>query len=79
MVLYLINDMWDTTIENVPTIIYQHEGIDAITGQSNYFCAIHQIVESRWAKSYTPSIFMAHSLVPGFFSESWLELGGRRA
>ncbi|KAL7206744.1 hypothetical protein ACSBR2_019457 [Camellia fascicularis] len=45
--LHLVYDMWDTMIESVKKIIFDHEGIDLIVGQSTFFNVIHQILESR--------------------------------
>ncbi|XP_022880766.1 uncharacterized protein LOC111398038 [Olea europaea var. sylvestris] len=74
-VLHLIYDMWDTMIENVKKMVFEHEGIDLISGHSDFFDAIHQVLESRWNKSNTPLHCMAHSLVPKYYNESWLQDG----
>lgn len=73
--LHSIYDMWDTMIENVKAIIFEHEDKDYITGQSNFFDTIHEILEARWTKSNTPLHCIAHSLVPKYYHESWLQGG----
>lgn len=35
--LHLIYDMWDTMIEKVKVIVFEHEGKDLINGQSDFF------------------------------------------
>lgn len=35
--LLLIYDTWDKIIKNVKAIVFEHEGKDLITGQSNFF------------------------------------------
>lgn len=72
-ILHLIYDMWDTMIENVKKIVFEYEGIDMIDGNSDFFNAVHQILEARWTKSNTPLHCMAHSLVPKYYCEAWLQ------
>ena len=67
--------MWDTMIENVNAIIFEQKGLDISFGQSQFFNAIHEILVSRWAKSNTSLHFLAHTLVPKYYSASWLEGG----
>lgn len=74
-VLHLIYDMWDSMIENVKKIIFLHEGKDLITGSSTFFDAVQLVLETRWNKSNTPLHCMAHSLVPKYYHESWLQNG----
>ncbi|XP_025884405.2 uncharacterized protein [Solanum lycopersicum] len=71
--LHLIYDMWDSMIEKVKKVIFEHEGKDLISGQSIFFDTIHDILVARWNKSNTPLHCMAHSLVPKYYHESWLE------
>ncbi|KAH0709599.1 hypothetical protein KY284_011026 [Solanum tuberosum] len=71
--LHLIYDMWDSMIEKVKKVIFEHEGKDLISGQSNFFDTIHDILVARWNKSNTPLHCMAHSLVPKYYHESWLQ------
>ncbi|CAL5412651.1 unnamed protein product [Camellia sinensis] len=70
-VLHCIYDMWDTMIENVKAIIFEHEDKDHLIGQSDFFDKIHEILEARWTKSNTPLHCIAHSLVPKYYHESW--------
>nr|XP_016483409.1 PREDICTED: uncharacterized protein LOC107804097 [Nicotiana tabacum] len=49
--LHPIYDMWDTMIEKVKVIVFEHEGKDLITGQSNVFATIQGILMARWNKS----------------------------
>ncbi|KAL8477439.1 hypothetical protein ACS0TY_029655 [Phlomoides rotata] len=74
-VLHLIYDMWDTMIENVKKVVFEHEQKDIISGSSEFFDAIHQVLESRWNKSNTSLHCMAHSLVPKYYHEAWLQMG----
>ncbi|CAL5412655.1 unnamed protein product [Camellia sinensis] len=74
-VLHCIYDMWDTMIENVKAIIFEHEDKDHLIGQSDFFDKIHEILEARWTKSNTPLHCIAHSLVPKYYHESWLQGG----
>ncbi|XP_059639603.1 uncharacterized protein LOC132281975 [Cornus florida] len=53
-VLHLIYDMWDTMIEKVKSRIFGHEKQDVLTGQSNFFDVIHNILETRRNKSNNP-------------------------
>ncbi|XP_022843120.1 uncharacterized protein LOC111366639 [Olea europaea var. sylvestris] len=48
---------------------------DLKTKGCDFFDAIHQVLESRWNKSNTPLHCMAHSLVPKYYNESWLQDG----
>ncbi|KAL7184928.1 hypothetical protein ACSBR2_026971 [Camellia fascicularis] len=64
LVLHLVYDMWNTKIENVKKIIFDHEGIDIIT-----------VWESRRNKSNTPLHCMAHLLVPKYYCHAWLQDG----
>ncbi|PWA83414.1 hypothetical protein CTI12_AA168450 [Artemisia annua] len=73
--LHLIYDFWDTMIEEVREKIFKHEGLDAITGDSPFFNVSQTVLEARWNKSNTPLHSMAHSLVPKYYSETWLEVG----
>ncbi|XP_057481938.1 uncharacterized protein LOC130768842 [Actinidia eriantha] len=75
-VLHLVYDMWDSMIENVKKRIFEHEGKDMAIGRSSFFDAIHQILEGRWNKSNTPLHCMAHSLVPKYYCDTWLNDGG---
>ncbi|XP_059650540.1 uncharacterized protein LOC132296346 [Cornus florida] len=74
-VLHLIYDMWDTMIEKVKFRIFVHDKQDMLTGQSNFFDVIHNILETRWNKSNNPLHCMAHSLVPKYYTEAWIRGG----
>ena len=63
-------------IENVKKIIFEHEGLDVKSEKTSFFDAIHQILEARWNKSNTPLHCLAHSLVPKYYNEAWLQGGG---
>ncbi|XP_056698734.1 uncharacterized protein [Spinacia oleracea] len=72
-VLHLVYDMWDTMIETTKVHIFDHEGKDILTDTSDFFDAIHKVLESRWNKSSTPLHCLAHSLVSRFYSTRWLK------
>ncbi|KAL8550111.1 hypothetical protein ACS0TY_008803 [Phlomoides rotata] len=74
-VLHLIYDMWDSMIENVKNIIFEHEQKDMISGSSELFDVVQQVLESRWNKSNTPLHCITHSLVPKYYHEEWLKRG----
>ena len=48
------------------------ENIDLVVVQI-FFYVVHEILESRWAKSNTPLYCMAHSLVPKYYCDAWLQ------
>ncbi|XP_074374238.1 uncharacterized protein LOC141714626 [Apium graveolens] len=73
--LHLIYDMWDTMIEEVREKVFKEEGVDLKMGESLFFNGIQHILEARWNKSNTPLHCMAHSLVPKYYSQTWLESG----
>ncbi|KAL8094381.1 hypothetical protein AgCh_036057 [Apium graveolens] len=73
--LHLIYDMWDTMIEEVREKVFKEEGVDLKMGESSFFNGIQHILEARWNKINTPLHCMAHSLVPKYYSQSWLESG----
>ncbi|CAA0840437.1 Unknown protein [Striga hermonthica] len=74
-ILHLVYDMWDSMIEEIKTVVFRHEGKDLLVGQSAFFDAIHKILEERWNKSNTPLHCLAHSLVPKYYTDSWLKDG----
>ncbi|KAK9287266.1 hypothetical protein L1049_015679 [Liquidambar formosana] len=78
LVLHLIYNMWDTMIENVKKIIFEHERKDVNLDESDFFQAIHQILDSRWNKSNTPLHCLAHSLVPRYYCDDWIQGGSNR-
>ncbi|XP_047253664.1 uncharacterized protein LOC124887790 [Capsicum annuum] len=71
--LHLIYDMWDSIIEKDKKIIFEHEGENLISGQSNFFNSIHGVLVARWNKKNTPLHCMTHSLVPKYYHQSWLQ------
>ena len=71
LILHFIYDMWESMIENVKKIIFEHEDLDVKSEKSFFFDAIHQILEARWSKSNTPLHRLAHSLVPKYYNEAW--------
>ncbi|XP_074347289.1 uncharacterized protein LOC141686133 [Apium graveolens] len=73
--LHLIYDMWDTMIEEVREKVFKEEGVDLKMGESSFFNGIQHILEARWNKSNTPLHCMAHSLVPKYYIQTWLESG----
>jgi len=50
-------------IENVKSVIYQHEGTRE-NKQSPFYDVVHQILEDRWNKNYTPLRCLVHFLNP---------------
>ena len=40
-ILHFIYDMWDSMIENVKKIIFEHEGLDVKSEKTSFFDAIH--------------------------------------
>ena len=73
--LHLTYDMWNTMIENVKAIIFEQEGLNISSGQSQFFDAINEILVSRWAKSNTHLHCLTHALIPKYYSASWLDGG----
>nr|XP_009600221.1 uncharacterized protein LOC104095736 [Nicotiana tomentosiformis] len=63
--LHLIYDMWDTIIKKVKVIVFEHEGKDLITGQSNFFATIQGILVARYLKD--PNDLKKASLEYGVF------------
>ena len=56
--LHLVYDIWDTTIEKIKSVIYQHEE-KRENEQSLFYDIVHQILEDRWNKSNTPLQYLA--------------------
>ncbi|PWA38694.1 hypothetical protein CTI12_AA570610 [Artemisia annua] len=46
-VLHLVYDMWDTMIEQVKKVIFNHEGAGFLTEQSPFYDAIQNVIEIR--------------------------------
>ena len=59
--LHLVYDMWDTMIEKVKVVIYEHED-KRDNEQSSIYNMVHKILVDRWNKSNTPLQYLAHSL-----------------
>ncbi|XP_058005468.1 uncharacterized protein LOC131181423 [Hevea brasiliensis] len=51
--LHLVYELWDSMIEKVKQVIFDHEGKQA-DGFSPFYYVVHQILVDRWAKSNTP-------------------------
>jgi len=59
--LHLVYGMWNSMIENVEKVIYQHER-KTKTEYSSFFKVVELILIDRWIKSSTPLHCLAHSL-----------------
>ncbi|XP_057999043.1 uncharacterized protein LOC110673033 [Hevea brasiliensis] len=75
--LNLVYELWDSMIEKVKQVIFDHEGKQA-DGFSPFYYVVHRILVDRWAKNNTPLHCLAHSLNPRFYSEKWLQEGEGR-
>lgn len=60
-------------IEKAKVIVFEDEGKDLINSQSKFFDTIQEILVAMWNKSNTPLHCLAHSLVPKYYHESWLQ------
>ncbi|XP_017248633.1 uncharacterized protein LOC108219637 [Daucus carota subsp. sativus] len=73
-VLHLVYDMWDAMIEEIKSCIFYQENEDLLTGyQLDFFDVVQKIIEDRWNRSNTPLHCLAHSLVPKYYSQQWLQ------
>ncbi|XP_050209053.1 uncharacterized protein LOC126659729 [Mercurialis annua] len=72
--LHLIYDKWDSMIEKVKAIIYQHEKKQD-NEKSTFYDTIHEILVYRWNKSNNPLHCLAHSLNPWYYTEYWIKGG----
>jgi len=61
--LHLVYKMWDSMIENVRKVIYQHERKIKVK-HSSFFRVVNLILIDRWTKSSTSLRCLAHSLNP---------------
>jgi len=61
--LHLVYEMWNSMIENVRKIRYQHERKIEVE-HSSFFEVINSILIYRWTKSSTSLHCLAHSLNP---------------
>ncbi|PNX78363.1 hypothetical protein L195_g034341 [Trifolium pratense] len=70
--LHLVYDKWDSMIDRVKSIIYQHEGKE-LTQYSSFYDVVYNILTDRWSKSNTPLHCLAHSLNPRYYCREWLD------
>ena len=61
--LHHVYEMWDSMIEKVKAIIYQHEGLED-KEYSSFWSVVYDILIDRWTKNCTPLHCLAHSLNP---------------
>jgi len=61
--LHLVYEMWNSMIEDVRKIIYQHER-NAQVEHSSFFETVNSVLIDRWTKSSTSLHCLAHSLNP---------------
>jgi hypothetical protein len=63
--LHLVYEMWDSMIEKVKKVIYEHEGKEQ-DEDSDLYSVIHDILIARWTKGNNPLHCLAHSLNPRY-------------
>jgi len=61
--LHLVYEMWDSMIEKVRKVIFQHERKIEVE-HSSFFEAVNSILIDRWTKSSISIHCLAHSLNP---------------
>ena len=61
--LHLVYEMWDSMIEKVRKVIFQHERKTEVE-HSSFFEIVNSILIDRWTKSSTSFHCLAHSLNP---------------
>ena len=61
--LHLVYEMWDSMIEKVRKVIFEHEGKTEVE-HSSFFEVVNSILIDRWTKSSTSLHCLAHSLNP---------------
>lgn len=66
LILHLVYDIWDSTIERVKTAIYMHEG-KCGNEDSPFHDVLDNILIDHWNKKNTPLHCLAHSLNPRYF------------
>ncbi|XP_074308360.1 uncharacterized protein LOC141643211 [Silene latifolia] len=77
--LHLVYERWEGMSFKVKEAIYKHEHKCA-SEESTFFKVVESILTSRWSKTSTPLHSLAHSLVPRFYTQKWLdEIPGRVA
>jgi len=59
--LHLVYEMWDSTIEKVRKVIFQHERKTEVE-HSSFFEVLNSILIDRWTNSSTSLHCLAHSL-----------------
>ncbi|XP_075636663.1 uncharacterized protein LOC142608889 [Castanea sativa] len=75
--LHLVYEMWDSMIEKVKAVIYQHEGLED-NEYSSFWSVMYDILIDRWTKNCTPLHCLAHSLNPKYYSIEWLSKNPKR-
>ncbi|KAK4592402.1 hypothetical protein RGQ29_016798 [Quercus rubra] len=75
--LHLVYEMWDSMIEKVKAVIYQHEGLED-DQYSSFWGVVNDILIDRWTKNSTPLHCLAHSLNPKYYSIEWLSENPKR-
>ena len=58
--LHLVYEMWDSMIEKVNAVIYQHEGLED-DQYSSFWGVMNDIFIDPWTKNCTPLHCLAHS------------------
>jgi len=61
--LHLVYEMWDSMIEKVRKVIFQHERKTEVE-HSSFVEVVNSILIDRWTKSSTSLHCLAHSLNP---------------
>lgn len=61
--LHLVHERWDSMIEMVKKVIYEHER-KQLNEYSAFYDVVHEILGDCWAKSNSPLHCLAHSLSP---------------
>jgi len=61
--LHLVYEMWDSMIEKVRKVIFEHEGKIEVE-HSSFFEVVNSILIDRWTKSSTSLHCLAHFLNP---------------
>jgi len=61
--LHLVYEMWDSMIEKVRKVIFEHEGKTEVE-HSSFFEIVNSILIDHWTKSSTSLHCLAHSLNP---------------
>ncbi|XP_057992401.1 uncharacterized protein LOC110663304 [Hevea brasiliensis] len=75
--LHLVYELWDSMIEMVNKVIFDHER-KQVDRFSPFYYVVHRILVDSWAESNTHLLCLAHSLNPRFCSKKWLQEGEGR-